>query len=352
MLSVAKLSPGQERYYERSVANGLDDYYAGRGESPGVWVGRGARELELEGVVREGELGRLIGGQHPRTEEQLRRHYRARQIAVERIDPFSGERSLEVQEAHLSAWHAALSYLEDEACVVRRGKNGVRREHAGGFVAAAYQHRTSRAQDPHLHTHVIVANMAQSPVDEKWRALDGEPILKAYRLAAGYMYEAHLRAELSRLLGVEWETPRKGWADLKGMPRRVIREFSTRRAQVEAQLDSRDVGGFYAAQLAAVTTRERKEHLDLPRLREDWRARAAEHGLGSRELRALIGRAPWREPSREQLLQIAQRLLGPAGLTQQRTAFTEPDAVMAWAEAHQSGAPAGRLRTLAARIAR
>ena len=39
MLTVAKLSPGQEAYYERSVAAGIDDYYAGRGESPGVWVG-------------------------------------------------------------------------------------------------------------------------------------------------------------------------------------------------------------------------------------------------------------------------------------------------------------------------
>ena len=44
VLSVAKLTPGQERYYERSVAAGFDDYYAGRGESPGVWVGRGAAE--------------------------------------------------------------------------------------------------------------------------------------------------------------------------------------------------------------------------------------------------------------------------------------------------------------------
>jgi hypothetical protein len=36
VLCVAKLTPGQERYYERSVADGVDDYYAGRGESPGV----------------------------------------------------------------------------------------------------------------------------------------------------------------------------------------------------------------------------------------------------------------------------------------------------------------------------
>src|SRR5581483_4871065 len=367
-------------------ADGLDDYYAGRGESPGVWVGRGARELELEGVVREGELGRLIGGQHPRTEEQLRRHYRVRQIAVERIDPFTGDRSLEVQklapvagfdlvfsvpksvsllhalgdeetrravqEAHLSAWQAALSYLEDEACVVRRGKNGVRREHAGGFVAAAYQHRTSRAQDPHLHTHVIVANMAQTPSDGNWRALDGEPILKSYRLAAGYLYQAQLRAELTRALGVEWDEPRKGMAELKHVPRWVIREFSTRRAEVVEELARQGKDGYYAAQVAAVETRDRKEHVDLAQLREDWRARAAEHGLGATELRELLGRVRYREPSREALLQLARQMLGPEGLTEKQTAFSDPEAVMAWSQAHRAGIPAERVRRLATRLTR
>src|SRR4029079_684187 len=97
MLSVAKLTPGQERYYERSVAAGLDDYYAGRGESPGVWTGRGARELELEGMVHEGELGRLIRGLHPHTPERLRSHPKQRLIAIERIDPLTDERSLETK---------------------------------------------------------------------------------------------------------------------------------------------------------------------------------------------------------------------------------------------------------------
>src|SRR6266545_3876421 len=384
VLSVSKLTPGQEGYYERSVAAGLDDYYAGRGESPGVWAGRGAKQLGLEGLVHEGELGRLIRGKHPLTEEKLRSHYRARRITIERIDPFTGDRTLEVkklapvagfdlvfsppksvsllhalgdeqtrravQEAHLAAWQAALAYLEDEACVTRRGRNGVYREHAGGFVAAAYQHRTSRAQDPHLHTHVIVANMAQSPSDGKWRALDGEPILRGYRLAAGYLYQAQLRAELTRSLGVEWEQPRKGMAELRQVPREAIREFSTRRAQVVEELARKGGGGFYAAQLAAVETRERKEHVDLVRLREDWRARAAEHGLGNRELRALFGRVPQRDLSREQLLRIAQRLLGPEGLTARQTAFSEPEIVMAWSQAHAQGASADRVRRLAARL--
>ena len=300
VLSVAKLTPGQERYYERSVAAGLDDYYAGRGESPGVWIGRGARALELEGVVHEGELGRLIRGLHPHTEKQLRarRQAKARVITIERIDPLTDERRIEtkklapvagfdlvfsppksvsllhalgdeetrraVNEAHLTAWQAALGYLEDEACVTRRGAQGVHREHAAGFVAAAYQHRTSRAQDPHLHTHVIVANMAQSPSDGKWRTLDGEPILKSYRLAAGYLYQAQLRAELTRTLGVEWEEPRKGMAELSHVPRAVIREFSTPPGTGRRGLAGGD-GGYYAAQLAAHETRERKEHVDLDR---------------------------------------------------------------------------------------
>src|SRR5690349_23282359 len=97
VLSVSKLTPGQEGYYERSVAAGLDDYYAGRGESPGIWFGRGARALELEGVVHERELGRLIRGLHPHTEQQLRarRQAQARVITIERIDPLTDERSIE-----------------------------------------------------------------------------------------------------------------------------------------------------------------------------------------------------------------------------------------------------------------
>src|SRR5215218_10384121 len=329
VLSIAKLTPGQEGYYERSVAAGLDDYYAGRGESPGVWTGRGAQELELEGLVHEGELGRLIRGAHPHTEKQLRTHPKARVITIERIDPLTDERSIEtkklapvagfdlvfsppksvsllhalgdeetrraVNEAHVSAWQAALSYLEDEACITRRGKNGVFREHAGGFVAAAYQHRTSRAQDPHLHTHVIVANVAKSPSDGEWRALDGQPILKHYRLAAGYLYQSQLRFELTRSLGVEWREPENGIAEIAGVPEEALRAFSRRRAQVLNYLERRGSSGFYAAKVAAIQTRDRKEPIDLPRMRLEWQARAAEHGLGRRELKRLLGRTLVRE---------------------------------------------------------
>jgi conjugative relaxase-like TrwC/TraI family protein len=384
VLSVSKLTPGQEGYYERSVAAGVDDYYAGKGESPGFWAGRGAASLGLEGEVEEGELSALIRGRNPKTGAELRAHVKARTITIERIDPESGKRWLEekklapvagfdlvfstpksvsllhaladeetraaIAAAHRSAWRAALTYLDQEACVTRRGKDGFLRERGGGFVAAAYQHRTSRAQDPHLHTHVIVANMTQSPSDGEWRALDGEAILKTYRLAAGYLYEAHLRCELSHRLGVEWEAPAKGWAELGGVPRAVVDAFSTRRAQVVEHMADQATSGFYAAQVAAIATRERKEEMDLPRLRQEWSARAAQHGLGLRELTGLVHRSPYREPSPAELVRAAERMLGPDGLTERRSAFSAPELVMAWAEAHAQGAPVERIRDLAARL--
>src|SRR4051812_39478673 len=384
VLSIAKLTPGQEGYYERSVADGLDDYYAGRGESPGVWIGRGAQELELEGLVHEGELGRLIRGLHPHTQERLRSHPKARLITIERIDPLTDERSVEtkrlapvagfdlvfsppksvsllhalgnedtrraVNEAHVCAWQAALAYLEDEACVTRRGRNGVHREHGSGFVAAAYQHRTSRAQDPHLHTHVIVANMTRTPSDGKWRALDGQPILKHYRLAAGYLYQSQLRFELTRSLGVEWREPENGMAEIAGVPEQALRAFSRRRAQVLDYLERRGSSGFYAAKVAAIETRDRKEPIDLPRLRLEWEARAAEHGFGRRQLKRLYGRTVARELDEHEVGKVAIQLAGPEGLTEKRSTFSGADAVMALAQAHAQGAPATHVLSVVERF--
>ena len=164
-------------------------------------------------------------------------------------------------------------------------------------MAAAFRHRTSRAQDPHLHTHVIVANMART-ADGEWRALDGEAILKTYRLAAGYLYEAQLRHELTRRLGLEWTEPVKGMAELARVPEEAIRAFSTRRQSLVEHMEALGTEGFAAARVAALATREAKEQVDLPRLREDWQARAAEHGLGRRELDALVHERPARARSR------------------------------------------------------
>jgi conjugative relaxase-like TrwC/TraI family protein len=381
VLSVAKLAAGQEAYYEHQVASGLEDYLAGRGESPGLWVGSGAEELGLAGVVGDGELGVLLGGMSPADGARLRAPAPARTITVRELDVttgvwrdepkvlapvagfdlvFSCPKSVSllhaladdedvrraVSEAHEAAWRAALGYLEREACVVRRGRGGAIREHGAGFVAAAFRHRTSRAQDPHLHTHVIVANLARAG-DGKWRALDGEAILRTYRLAAGYLYEAQLRGQLNRSLGVRWREPVKGMAEIEGVPEEAIRAFSTRRQSLVERMEAMDTSGFAAARVAALATRERKEHADLPELRETWIARAAEMGLGANELRGLLAR----EPGEREAATLGAAAITADVFTAHQTTFTTPEIVCAVAGAARDGATVEAVLEAAERVA-
>lgn len=372
LLSVAKLALGQEAYYEQQVARGVDDYYAGRGESPGLWAGTGSASLGLVGVVGDGDLGTLLRGVNPASAERLRSPVRERTITVRTLDVEAGEwreeqkrlapvsgydlvfscpKSIsvlhaltadervrrEISEAHEASWQAALAYLEREACVVRRGKGGHVREYGAGFVSAAFRHRTSRAQDPHLHTHVIVANTARAG-DGEWRALDGEAILKTYRLAAGYLYEAQLRHELTIRLGLEWTQPVKGMGEIAAVPEEAIRAFSKRRESLVEHMEALGTTGFAAARVAALATREAKEQVDLPRLRDDWLSRAAEHGLGRRELAELIPEHPV-TPRQHASDALAARLLGSEGLTAKRTTFSLPELVQAVAGSLPEGAP-------------
>jgi conjugative relaxase-like TrwC/TraI family protein len=127
---------------------------------------------------------------------------------------------------------AALSFLEDHAAFSRTGRGGVIQVDADGFVAAAFTHHTSRAGDPQLHAHVLVANKVRC-VDGRWRSLDGREMF-AFQKAAGMLYNATLRVELSARLGVEWQpVDRNGQADIEGVPRELIELFSQRRHDVK-----------------------------------------------------------------------------------------------------------------------
>ncbi len=103
-----------------------------------------------------------------------------------------GAVATEVREAHDAAVEAALSFVELEAARTRRGAGAVERVEVDGLIAAAFRHRTSRAGDPLLHTHVLVANLARTSDDGVWRTLESRRLF-LYAKTAGYLYQAHLR---------------------------------------------------------------------------------------------------------------------------------------------------------------
>jgi len=243
MLSIGKIAatPTAGQYYVEQVSRGVEDYYAGDGEMPGVWTGAGAAALGLGGDVGEEGIRRLLNCQNPASGDVLRQPLGPRAVAgfdltfrapksVSVLFAIADETVVDkVRAAHQTAVREALGYLEREACRARRGQGGATVVEGRSFAMAAFEHRASRAGDPLLHTHVVVANVTQGP-DGRWTALDARPLYR-HSKTAGYLYQATLRAELTERLRVRWHPVERGTADLAGVPRRVIDHFSRRRAR-------------------------------------------------------------------------------------------------------------------------
>jgi conjugative relaxase-like TrwC/TraI family protein len=197
MLNIGKLGHDAATYYLETVAGGMEDYYLHAGEAPGQWLGVGARTLALRGEVSGEDLGRILDGTHPASGQQLGHAQGGRQRLPGYDLTFRAPKSVsllfalgeggvsrDVKAAHEAAVRAALGYLERQAAFGRRrGADSMVPVRGEGFLAASFQHRTSRAGDPLLHHHVLVANLVRDG-QGRWGALDGRLIYAHAKTAA------------------------------------------------------------------------------------------------------------------------------------------------------------------------
>ena len=213
------------------MAESLDSYYTGSGEAAGQWVGGSAARLGLTGEVNAVDLQAVLAGIAPDTGglSPNGTSPAAHKRRVPGFDlTFKAPKSASVLyavsddprvqgaiiDAGEQAMRAALGWLEREAIRVQRGSHnqawlarhaddptvGPHQLASSGVVAAAFRHRTSRAGDPLLHWHVLVANLVEG-ADGKWSAF-AHPNLNRHARAAGEVFQAVYRDELSTSLGV------------------------------------------------------------------------------------------------------------------------------------------------------
>lgn len=349
MLSIGKLGKGQERYYLEKVAEGAEDYYSGEGEEPGQWLGEAARELGLSGEIEPDQLVAMLTGMNPATGEPLGLVAVSGKGPVPGFDlTFSAPKSVsllralggkkvgaEVKAAHQRSVEAALKYMEANACLTRRGKGGALFVKGSGFIAAGFMHRSSRSGDPQLHTHVLIANATQGP-DGKWTRLY-HPAIYEHAKTASYIYEAHLRHELTRTLGVQWQPVRKGIAEIKGFRDEWLKAFSTRRAEI---LEAAGEGASARArQVATLATRKTKETVELGDLRARWQSKAEEIGLNRDAIAQTMGREV--ELAKLTLAQLDREVTAHA------SHFDRRDAIQAVANSLPNGAPAHEVESVA-----
>jgi conjugative relaxase-like TrwC/TraI family protein len=345
---IAKLLVGREEYYTRELATDHEQYLSGHGESPGRWYGAGARSLGLQGEASGAGFQAMFEGRDPNTAELLGRPHGRKAVPAFDVvlrptksvsilyglgDPATGRTVLAAQHAGLAE---AVGYL-DEHLGARRGHGGHEHVSGQGLLAVGFDHRTSREGDPLLHTHLVVANRIQGP-DGRWTALDGRDLYR-HRLAADAIYRATYQLQLSRTLGVEW-TPADAYGnrELQGIPEGLVRCFSKRTGQIDAELDRLGAdGGERTPRLvkwAVHATRKPKEHESPDTLYGRWRTEAAERGHDPDSLvRAVTGRTANRGQDQAVSDAIAgrlfDRLAGPEGLTEHASTFTRPDVLVA-----------------------
>ncbi len=292
-------------YYVRDLVPGTAEGTGVAGESLGVWSGRGSAVLGVRGVVRTDDFTSVFAGRDPVGERPLRTAGGARAVAG--VDLLFGapkavsllhllgprELAEATGVAHEAAVADAVGYLERVGLGVRRTRGGVtRRLPATGAVAAGFVHRTSRALDPHVHTHFVAANIAQG-VDGVWSAVDTRRLF-LHRRCVEAVYDTSLRWHLTERLGVAWERGHAGRWAVVGVDPVLTRLFSQRTASIDEHAH-RATGGRGSAARRRVAF-----HVDRPDkdagptvedLRAAWRRRAADHDLDPADLVQVVGRS-------------------------------------------------------------
>lgn len=242
-----------ERYFREHLSVG--DYYTEGQHVPGHWFGQGAADLGLAGVTKEDEFIRLCENLHPQNGEQLTLRQKTtrtemdangmeHQAANRRVFydfTFSPPKSVSIAalagddtrivEAHDRAMTEALDQLQTFAAT-RVRKNGQCADRTtGNIVAAVFRHDTSRALDPHLHSHCILFNATYDAVEKQWKALQNHDMLAAQKFVENVYYH-ELARELVRF-GYQLENKPRGDFEIKGVSPELIEKFSKRHRQID-----------------------------------------------------------------------------------------------------------------------
>jgi conjugative relaxase-like TrwC/TraI family protein len=300
-----------KEYFEEHLCVG--EYYDEGQRVAGQWFGQGSQRLGLTGRVGAEGFLRLCENQHPASGETLTQRLNTTRVneaggnaANRRIFydfTFSPPKSVSVAalvgaddrilEAHAQAVRSALTEFETFATTRVRIDKADEDRSTGNFVGAMFTHDTSRALDPHLHTHCIVFNATFDAVENRWKALQNYELLRARKFAENVYY--HELARKLRGFGYEIRNLTRGDFQIEGIAETICERFSKRDAEIDKALaellaDKPELAtaNFKAlrAQLAVKTRAKKHKDLSQSELRLLWDSQLSEGE------RASLGRLP------------------------------------------------------------
>lgn len=265
-----------------------------------------------------------------------------------------------IEAGHRYAIARAMDYLGQHGGYTRVRTPGAKEASvvpSSALSGVVYEHRTSRNVDPHLHAHVLLHNRVLDPASGEWVSIDGTSMMHETK-PAGMVYQATLRSFLTSNLSVTWQhvDPRSGVADLTGLSREQIEDWSSRSGEIDQWCADHGLDGNAADHKAAqLETRVAKDtsHSDA-QLRAMWGDRARAQGITARE----IGRGPVLGPGDVPLTNLEQFAIEDAPqvtaedvlrtTAEQMSTFTRADLVESAAASlsEYQGAPRDVLATI------
>ena len=330
-----------------------NEYYTAGEEPDGVWFNpAGLLGLENGGKVDSGDFQRLYNGFAPDGSSRLTRNAGSETRSPGVDITFSADKSVsalwaiadpdlrgEIEQAHNDAARVALEETVFRYCAYTRirDREGRIRVLPADISVAMFQHGTSRENDPQLHTHCVIFNVARTHEDGKWRAMHQYPVY-SWAKAAGAVYRNALAWNLRERLGIRMEQygPNNGFTRIEGMPEDLQVFWSKRRKAIVAKAGELGIPSLgNASRMAGVNklTRAGKSHDNDPEVRHRrWMGEA--EGFVEREalIAAITGNDV--EIGREAIRELTARLDDlPAHLAREEAVFRRPDMVEAAANA-------------------
>ncbi len=309
-----------QEYFEEHLCVG--DYYDEGQRVAGQWIGAGAEQLGLTGKICADDFLRLCENQHPATGETLTQRLNTTRTNGEENAAnrrvfydftFSPPKSVSlaaflgaderILDAHARAVRCALQEFEKFTATRVRLAGARNSRLTGNFAAALFTHETSRALDPHLHTHCIVFNATFDPVENRWKALENFELLRARKFAENIYY--HELARDLRSFGYQIRNQSRGDFQVEGISEDLCERFSKRHAQIDAALeqllaDQPGLSGTNLKDLRArlATERRARKQKDFSRdeLRTLWNAQLTQ---SERESLTRIQKIPERDVKNE-----------------------------------------------------
>jgi len=281
----------------------LLNYYVGEGKDAVRRFGKGIIALKLHGPVERREFDYHLKGISADGKRELvqnagaHRHigwdlHFAPPKAVSAIWALLPEPwRKEIEAAHRTSVDAALRYVEDKLAFTRRGQGGKTQERAG-ILVTIFTHPTSRSNEPQLHDHAFLHNLAFRN-DGTIGALETREIYRAQRLLDA-IYTTQFAAELQQRLGLEI-VPAKAGFHIQGVPKELCDAWSTRRKDILASMAAHGGQGAAAASIAALDTRPEKQEISREALFAQCQQVGRSFGFGQEEALKLIHAAKQQE---------------------------------------------------------